>query len=192
MNTNTESKPAAEQASAGLPKLLANSAVAALSMAMTAVGLLIAVPGANAAPTVSPPDQDFILAAAQGGMTEVKMGELASQNGLRDDVKAFGRRMVKDHTVINDNLKALAVQKGVTLPDNLDDKHQMMVDKMAALTGSGFDDAYISGMIKDHKMDAREFKAEDAGTKDQDIKGFLDKTIPVVDEHLKMIKAMKD
>jgi putative membrane protein len=125
-------------------------------------------------------------------MTEVRMGEMASQQGMRDDVKAFGHKMVKDHTAINDDLKALAAQKGVTVPYSLDAKHQMMVDKMAALTGSGFDDAYIKGMKKDHKMDAKEFKAEDAGTKDQDIKDFLDKTIPVVDEHLKIIKAMKE
>jgi putative membrane protein len=192
MNTNTKSKHTVEPANAGLPAIIAHSAVATLGMVLTAVGLLIVVPGAQAAPTVSTADQDFMLAAAQGGMTEVKLGELASQNGAHGDVKTFGQKMVKDHTAINDDLKALAAQKGVVLPDGLDAKHQMMVDKMAALTGSGFDDAYINGMIKDHKMDAKEFKAEDADTKDQDIKGFLDKTIPVVDEHLKIIKAMKE
>src|ERR1039457_6792527 len=168
-----------------------NSASATLGMTLLAVGLLIAVPGANAASTVSAADQGFILAAAQGGMTEVKLGELISKNGKRDDVKEFGQMMVKDHTAINDDLKSLAAQKGVTLPDSLDAKHQGMVDKMAALTGSKFDHAYITGMIKDHKMDAKEFKAESAETKDADIKSFVDKSIPVVDEHLKRITAMK-
>jgi putative membrane protein len=166
-----------------------NSASATLGMALIAVGLL--VPRVNAATTVSMADKDFILAAAQGGMTEVKLGELASRNGMRDDVKAFGQRMVKDHSAINDDLKALATQKDVTLPDSLDAKHQGMVDKMAALTGSEFDDAYIAGMIKDHKMDAKEFKAESDATKDADIKSFVDKSIPVVERHLKHIKAMK-
>jgi hypothetical protein len=40
-------------------------------------------------------------------------------------------------------------------------------------------------------MDAKEFKAESAATQDADIKSFLDKSIPVVDEHLKRITAMK-
>ena len=167
------------------------SASTTLGMTLLAAGLLITVPRANAAITVSMPDKNFILAAAQGGMKEVKLGELAAQNGKRDDVKAFGQMMVKDHSAINDDLKALAAQKGVTLPDSLDAKHQAMVDKMAALTGSEFDDAYIAGMIKDHKMDAKEFKAESAATKDADIKSFVDKSIPVVDGHLKRITAMK-
>jgi putative membrane protein len=188
MNINTESKHAVNTA---LLKLISKSASATLGMALAAVGLFIAVPHADAATTVSPADQDFMLAAAQGGMTEVKLGELAVQNGKRDDVKAFGQRMVKDHTAINDDLKALASQKGVTLPDGLDAKHQGMVDKMAALTGSEFDDAYIAGMIKGHKKDTRAFKAEAAATQDADIKTFLDKSIPVVEDHLKCITAMK-
>ena len=166
-------------------------ASATLGMTLLAAGLLITVPRANAAIAVSMADKNFILAAAQGGMTEVKLGELAAQNGKRDDVKAFGQMMVKDHSAINDDLKALAAQKGVTLPDSLDAKHQGMVDKMAALTGSEFDDAYIASMIKAHKKDAKEFKAESAATQDADIKSFVDKSIPVVDGHLKRITAMK-
>jgi putative membrane protein len=124
-------------------------------------------------------------------MTEVKLGELAAQKGVRDDVKEFGQLMVKDHTAINDDLKALAAQKGVALPDSLDAKHQGMVDKMAALTGSEFDNAYIAGMIKGHKADAKAFKGESAATQDADIKSFLDKSIPIVQEHLKHVTAMK-
>ena len=154
------------------------------------VGFLIAVPCAKSQTAISMTDTNFILAAAQGGMTEVRLGELASTSGTRADVKEFGQMMVKDHTAINDDLKTLAAQKGVTLPKILDAEHQRMVDKMTALTGSGFDDAYIAGMIKDHKMDAKEFKAESAKTKDADIKGFVDKSIPVLEEHLKRITAI--
>jgi putative membrane protein len=63
----------------------------------------------------------------------------------------------------------------VTLPDSLDAKHQKMVDKMAALSGSAFDEAYIAAMVKDHKMDAKEFKTA-AASKDSDIKSFVDKS----------------
>src|SRR5664280_3541989 len=189
MNTNTKSQPAAEQDKPQFLKLISSSASATLAMVLLALGLL--VPCAKAQTALSMADTNFILAAAQGGMTEVKLGELASTSGVRDNVKSFGQMMVKDHTAINDDLKALAAQKGVTLPDSLDAKHQGMVDKMAALTGSEFDDAYIAAMIKDHQMDAKEFTAESAATKDADLKSFVDKSIPVVTEHLKRITALK-
>jgi putative membrane protein len=190
MNAIIESKYAAKQDKAQFPKFITSSATK-LGMGLMAVGLLLAAPCAKAQTTVSMADTNFILAAAQGGMTEVKLGELAAQNGTRSDVKAFGQMMVKDHTAINDDLKALAAQKGVTLPDGLDAKHQAMVDKMAAMTGTEFDDAYIKGMIKAHQKDAKAFKAEAAATQDADIKSFLDKSIPVVEAHLQHVTTMK-
>jgi putative membrane protein len=166
-----------------------NSISAMLGLALVSVGLLVSP--ATAATPVSMADKDFILAAAQGGMTEVKLGELAVQQGLRADVKEFGQMMVNDHSAINDDLKALAAKEGVALPDSLDAKHQGMVDKLAALTGSAFDDAYVAAMIKGHKKDAKAFKAESTATQDADIKSFLDKSIPVVESHLQHVTAMK-
>ena len=180
------------QEDASCPKLAGGSSATRLGMALLAIGLLLAVPRAHAALAFSDADQQFILAAAQGGMTEVKLGELAAQKAVRDDVKEFGRMMVKDHTAINGDLIALAARKNVTLPDSLDAKHQAIVEKMTALTGSEFDHAYIDAMIRDHKMDAKAFKAESAETEDTDVKSFVDKSIPVIDEHLKRISAMKE
>jgi putative membrane protein len=191
MNTNTASKHAAELNAARSSKHIARPTAVRVALALMAAGVLLAVPSARAETPLSTADKDFILAAAQGGMTEVKLGEMAAQKGKREDVKAFGQMMVKDHTGINDGLKALAALKGVTLPEHLDAKHQGQLDKMTALTDSEFDQAYIKGMIKDHKMDVREFKAESSETQDADIKSFLDKSIPVVDGHLQRINALK-
>jgi putative membrane protein len=159
--------------------------------ALMAVGFLLAVPCAKAQTVLSMTDTNFILAAAQGGLTELKLGELASTRGTRSDVKEFGQMMVKDHTAINDDLKTLAAQKGVTLTNSLDVEHQGVVDKMAALTGSGFDDAYINGMIQAHQMDAKAFRAESAATQDAGIKYFVNTSIPVVESHLKQATALK-
>jgi putative membrane protein len=190
MNSKTETQHAVEQVEKRFGKLMSRSAAATLGMTLVAVGLVMTVPRADAGPTVCTDDCNFIQAASQGGMTEVKLGELASTSGQRDDVKEYGQRMVKDHTSINDNLKALAAQKEVILTDSLDAKHQGMVDKMSALTGSNFDNAYIACMVKDHKADAKAFKSESSATKDADVKSFVDKTIPVVHEHMKLIAAM--
>jgi putative membrane protein len=191
MNTNAESKHILEQDHSRFSKFIVRSAAAMLGMLLLAVTFLMAVPRAYAATTVSTADQDFMLAAGQVNLTEIKLGEYAAQNGKRDDVKEFGQRMVKDHTAINDDLKALAAQKEVTLPDSLDATHQQMVDKLMALTGSEFDKAYIDGMFNGHKKAIKAFKAESAETKDADVKGFVDKSIPVLEEHLKLITAIK-
>ena len=154
-------------------------------------GIFLAIPCARATTTLLAADQTFLLAAAQGGLTEVKLGELAFQNGQRAEVKEFGQLMVKDHSAINADLKTLATQKEVTLLAGLDAKHQEMVDKLSALNGPAFDKAYIAAMIEDHKMDAKDFQAESSATTDTDVKNFVEKSLPVVLMHLEHISAMK-
>lgn len=66
-----------------------------------------------------------------------------------------------------------------------------MINKLTALTGAEFDDAYITDMINDHKMDAKKFQDESSATKDTDIKNFVDKSIPAVVQHLSHITDTK-
>ena len=99
--------------------------------------------------------------------------------------------MVKDHKTINGNLKWLAGQKGVALSDSLDAKHQEKVNKMAALTGSDFDNAYIAEMVNEQKIEADVFKTESSETQDADIKSFVNQSFPVVTQHLERISSIK-
>src|SRR5579872_2657875 len=71
---------------------------------------------AQTSSSLSSADQKFIKEAAQGGMAEVELGQLAIQNASSEQVKKFGQRMVTDHSKANDQLKELAASKGVTLP----------------------------------------------------------------------------
>jgi hypothetical protein len=46
-------------------------------------------------------------------------------------------------------------------------------------------------MYNGHKKAIKAFKAGSAETKDADVKSFADKSIPVLEEHLKLITAIK-
>ena len=133
-------------------------------------------------------EKTFIKKAAMGGMTEVKLGELASQKGDSKEVKDFGDKMVKDHTKINDNLKEVADKLGAPVPAELNAMHKAMVAKMDKMSGSAFDKAYVNDMIKDHEKDIAEFQKADKEVKNDDLKKFIEDSIPTMQEHLDMIK----
>src|SRR5438105_13462235 len=57
---------------------------------------------ASSAPSSA--DRDFMTKAAVGGMEEVELGRLATQKAANADVKAFGQRMVADHSRAGDEL----------------------------------------------------------------------------------------
>jgi putative membrane protein len=124
--------------------------------------------------------------AAQGGMAEVELGQLAQQNGQSQEVKDFGKKMVEDHSKANDQLKQLASQKGVSLPTDLDAKDKATKARLEKLKGPQFDQAYMKDMVTDHKKDVAEFEKESKSAKDPDVKSWAGQTLPTLQSHLKM------
>ena len=134
-------------------------------------------------------DSDFVMKAAQGGMEEVELGQLASTQAASADVKQFGQRMVTDHGKANDELKAVAQKNGTTLPTEMSKKQQADKARLAKLNGAEFDKAYMKMMVSDHKEDIAEFEKEAKSGKDADVQAFASKTLPTLKEHLTMAEA---
>jgi putative membrane protein len=137
-------------------------------------------------------DAKFAVAAANGGMAEVELGQLAQQKGVNAKVKDFGGMMVTDHSKANDEMKALAKTKGITLPTAIDADEQKVKDDLSAKSGADFDKAYVSNMIDDHKKDIKEFEDASQNCKDADLKAFAVKTLPTLKMHLDAIQKIHD
>jgi putative membrane protein len=151
-----------------------------------AAGIL---PGAATAQTDrSTEDQAFVNDAARGGEMEVKLGQLAEENGSSAAVKEFGSRMVKDHTRLNAELGATAKSVGLTVPDAISSEQQAAYDRLALVKGTRFDTEYINTMVKDHTEDLAAFEKEAKATRDAKLQGAVQAAIPVIEEHLKMAK----
>ncbi len=139
---------------------------------------------------VSSADKEFMNKAAQGGMAEVKLGELAASKAQSPEVKAFGQRMVVDHGKANTDLKTLAAEKSVTLPNDVNSEQKEMYDKLSKLSGAEFDKEYVKGMVEDHEKDVAEFKKQSTGAENSDVKAFAAKTLPTLESHLDQIKTI--
>ncbi len=141
---------------------------------------------------ISEQDRLFLSIAGSAGIMEVKMGELAQQKGLSEDVKQYGNQMVKEHTKINEDFRRLMERLRVEVPDTMNDRNQEMVREQAALAGNEFDQKYIDNMISDHRLGGEKFREAYAIAKNTDYKTWLASMIPVVDHHLKMAEDLKN
>jgi putative membrane protein len=135
-------------------------------------------------------DTAFVKKAADGGMTEVELGKIAEKNGQKDDVKSFGSQMVKDHGKANDDLKSVATKMSLMVPDKVSAPHQAKIDKMSKTSGAAFDSAYITEMVAAHEKDIAAFEKARSEVSDE-LKKFIDDTVPVMKEHLEMAKKMQ-
>jgi putative membrane protein len=136
------------------------------------------------------PDSSFMKSAAQGGMSEVELGQLAQQKASNPAVKEFGAMMVKDHTAANEKLKALAASEQVSLPDSPSLMQKASKAKLNMLSGDSFDKAYVKAMIDDHKDDIELFQKEVSDGKDPQAKAFASATLPTLQMHLQRVQAI--
>ncbi|MBJ6144076.1 DUF4142 domain-containing protein [Hymenobacter sp. BT559] len=136
-------------------------------------------------------DSEFMTKAASGGMLEVQLGQQVAQKATTPEAKQFAQQMVTDHTKANEELKALAAQKNITLPTTLGKDQQKVYDEVLAEKGAELDKKYVSAMLTDHQEDIKEYQGAVTTANDADIKTFAQKNLPVLQMHLGMLQKMQ-
>jgi len=149
-----------------------------------------ATPGMTTDPGNGMMDKAFVKKAMQGGMAEVDLGKLAAEKGSSEDVKQFGQQMVDDHSKLNEQMKPVAAQLGVSAPKEPSKKDQELKTKLQALSGQQFDEAYIKAMLKDHKKDHDEFSNEAQNAQDPNVKQVAQQGDQLIQQHLQHIEQI--
>jgi putative membrane protein len=175
---------------------------AALAQSSTPPGSGSSVTGGQAAPAAQPGtgtrnaetrkddqlargDRKFILEAAEAGMYEVQVAQLAASKATDPNVKSFADQLVKDHQAANNELTQLANAKKVELPAAPPRAKRRDIEKMGKLSGTGLDQRFVREVgIKDHQADIRKFEKASGKVKDAQLKAWIDKTLPHLREHL--------
>jgi putative membrane protein len=131
------------------------------------------------------------MKAAQAGLAEVAAGKLAASNAANAEVKKFGEHMAQDHAKANDELMQIAQSKSLALPAEPDRSHRRFAKQLQSLPGDKFDRTYMrEAGIKDHKAAYALFSNEAKKGKDPELRAFAQKTLPDIQEHLKMAQDL--
>ncbi len=151
---------------------------------MKQMGLTFALAAGSMGVAMAATSNDFVDAAAQGGITEVEAGKLALEKSGAADIKAFAQHMITDHT------KALATKLDIKVPDDasLTDKAKKMI---LEIREESFDKAYADNQVKAHEDTVALFKKEADSSDNAELKAFAEKTLPTLETHLKMAKELQ-
>jgi putative membrane protein len=133
----------------------------------------------------------FLVRAANGNMTEVDMAAIATQKAVFHPVKNFGSKLLHDHSALYDQVKSLALQKNIVLPETITGEKQKDIEDLKRKKDIQFDKAFIQEMIKRHEETIRMFEKALTEVKDPDINSFADKTLPLLKAHLDSAKTLQ-
>lgn len=173
------------------------------------------VPANQPAPTITP--ADFAWDAGLINLKEIRLGEFAQTNSQNSAVRDFGRRMVRDHSKMNEQLQKIAAAEGLQLPDpdtfyvqvtapeekpatELMEESpqerllaaQLDVQHLTSLTGSEFDQAYADAMVKGHEKAMQKFEDASGSLDDKALRKYADKGLKTIRHHYEMAEQLQN
>lgn len=165
-----------------------------LHLATAALAVALAPAVALAA---GPNDAQIAAIVVTANQVDVDAGDYAQSHASADDVKAFARQMVTDHTAVNKSATDLAGKLHLTPEDNAtaqslrkggDDN----VAHLKTLSGAAFDRAYVDHEVAYHEA---VLKALDGtlipSASNADLKALMVKVRPAFVAHLDHAKMLQ-
>ena len=139
--------------------------------------------------------QDFVNAAGQASLVEIRTSEMALEKSSSADVKAFAQMMIDNHKAATDKLKAAASAASLMPPaDVLDDFHMRRINDLVETDGDAdFDADYAALQIDAHNDAIKLFEdyAKDTDATAQ-LKMFADETLPTLQAHKAEAEKIRD
>jgi len=124
-----------------------------------------------------------------GDSIEVEMAQLATTRSQNAAVKELANQLLTDHKAHLDALSKLAAKSDIGREANAADTsgaHLAGVLKslQSMAADSGFDQAFVQAQISHHQATIDGLKKMRSAAKDDDVQQDIDKTLPVLENHL--------
>jgi putative membrane protein len=146
--------------------------------------------GINSALGLSPSTADFVKEAAVSDMFEIESSKLAAQKS-DGPTKDFANQMIADHSKTSAELKsAVASDPKTPIPSGLDSAHQSKLDRLNGLSGGDFTKEYHKMQVDAHESAVSLFQRYAQGGDSEKLKSWASKTLPALQHHLEMAKAL--
>lgn len=132
---------------------------------------------------------------------EIQMGKLAKKNGQAKQVKAFGDMLIRDHSLADKQVVALAKKQklDLTLPAPKDEAEQAdlqakmdAMKRLETVTGDEFDREFAKMMVEDHRKAVAMLEGTLTSTQNEKVRTLIQKVLPVIKEHLRVAEGIND
>ncbi len=138
------------------------------------------------------PTRTFVASVAAGNLFEIESSKLALDRTKSDRVKTFADCMIEDHGAAGIKFKQTLGEANLTPPpEQLDAKHQAIIDDLKGKDAGSFDKAYVDAQYKAHVETIDLFKAYVRGGDDWRLRKFADDLLPTLHAHLDHVRKMR-
>lgn len=129
-------------------------------------------------------DSQLIREIAADHLLEIRLGTMAKSKASNASVKDFGDRMVRDHTMLLENWRALVKQSGFPFQPGLRNEQEDELKRLEKVSGAEFDRAYMTAMISGHQDAVAKAQRARGAAHSEQIRGRVGSDLPILEQHL--------
>jgi putative membrane protein len=154
------------------------------------LGLALGASAQQADESAQASDPLFVHSAAQSNIYEIGSSRLAVQNAEGQEVKDFAQKIIDDHTKATSQLIAAVEGLDIRPTADMTQAQQLKVNYLGTLQGPEFEAAYLEQQVLAHEEAVSLFETASSMVQEQQLKTFIDETLPVLQEHLQMAQEL--
>jgi putative membrane protein len=135
----------------------------------------------------------FHALAASANIFEIQSSVQAKAKASNPEVKKYAEQMIMDHNKSTEELKQIADQRNLKLPNTAVAGHQRMINKLTNEKDlDEFDKEYMKMQVTAHKQAIERFESAAKNQTDPELKAFAARHLPHLKMHLADAQRIKD
>jgi putative membrane protein len=128
-------------------------------------------------------DLRFMQQAAQGHMFEIQVAQLAIARAQNTWAREFARDLEREHSLGYEELKLLAKDKNVRLPEGISPEQRNHLRRLEGLRGAQFDRAFRQIQTTAHRQSKNTYEFAIKHGSDSMVRGYAVKYLPAINHH---------
>ncbi|MCQ9135991.1 MULTISPECIES: DUF4142 domain-containing protein [Streptomyces] len=134
-------------------------------------------------------DQEFVTKVRLAGLWELPAGRQAQTKGTTEAVRTAGRHLVEGHAFLDQRVRTVAAQLGLTLPDEPSEQQQGWLAELDAAQGVEYDRTFANVLRLAHGRVFALVAQVRAGTRNSLVRALADDANTTVLDHIKILEA---
>lgn len=127
---------------------------------------------------INPADRRFLQRAAHLNAAGLQLAELAERQSQDQNVRRASQQIIKENSQLNQQLRGLAEQKGVSLSFEPNAAQRRIINAIASKSGAEFNQLVVLENIKGHERAVMAFQRASQGAADPDIRKWATQSLP--------------
>ena len=132
---------------------------------------------------LSEQDVEFARKAARGGMLQVALSKVATKQASSQPVQQFAQQTVDSMSQAGKQLRSIAQQLGLDLPQQPGEQTQQLQDALADLEGDLLEREYMWNMVAASTVAVNVFEEEVEDGTNPRLVSFADQMLPKLQQH---------